>query len=207
MKLETIMCNLFNFSIATYYKRKREQTLAIKLIEESFSKEELSFYLNNQNVPYKIQFANKYFSELNDAFTNYLLQSPGLKALMFALLYKKEKHSFGENYFPTLNDVIFQKYEDKSINRYDLIDYFDNQPSEELLLYILENYRQDWKPYLASIENSKKWLVMYFEILELSIKKGCYDSIFKYVGNIDTKVYNYSAIPKAPVSLPLIRTA
>jgi len=200
MKLETIMCNLFNFSIATYYKRKREQTLAIKLIEESFSKEELSFYLNNQNVPYKIQFANKYFSELNDAFTNYLLQSPGLKALMFALLYKKEKHSFGENYFPTLNDVIFQKYEDKSINRYDLIDYFDNQPSEELLLYILENYRQDWKPYLASIENSKKWLVMYFEILELSIKKGCYDSIFKYVGNIDTKVYNYSAIPKAPIS-------
>jgi hypothetical protein len=41
---------------------------------------------------------------------------------------------------------------------------------------------------------------MYFEILELSIKKGCYDSIFKYVGNIDTKVYNYSAIPKAPIS-------
>lgn len=198
--MEKQIVELFQYTRNTYYVWKREKRPIIKLIENCFTENELDYFLETGEIPYKIQFANKYFSELNDAFTNYLLQSPGLKALMFALLYKKEKHSFGENYFPTLNDVIFQKYEDKSINRYDLIDYFDNQPSEELLLYILENYRQDWKPYLASIENSKKWLVMYFEILELSIKKGCYDSIFKYVGNIDTKVYNYSAIPKAPIS-------
>lgn len=41
MKLEEIMCKLFNFSIPTYYKRKREKNKAIHFLENNFSKEEL----------------------------------------------------------------------------------------------------------------------------------------------------------------------
>ena len=44
MKQETIMCQLFNFSIATYYKRKRENNLAIKLVEQYCSKKDLIEY-------------------------------------------------------------------------------------------------------------------------------------------------------------------
>lgn len=41
MKKETLMCQLFNFSVATYYKRKREDNSAIKFVEKYFSNEEI----------------------------------------------------------------------------------------------------------------------------------------------------------------------
>ena len=41
MKLEEIMCELFDFSTPTYYKRKREKNKAIHFLENNFSKEEL----------------------------------------------------------------------------------------------------------------------------------------------------------------------
>ncbi len=65
MKQETIMCKIFNFSIATYYKRKREKNHAIYLIEKYFSKEDLEEFIKEGQVKefnriIKIKDSNEY---------------------------------------------------------------------------------------------------------------------------------------------------
>lgn len=49
MKREDIFMKIFGFSRPTYYKWKREGSLAIKLIENNFTDEELIAFIENQN--------------------------------------------------------------------------------------------------------------------------------------------------------------
>ena len=50
MRHENVMCNFFNFSAPTYYKRKRELNPAISFIEKYFTKEELEEFLNTGKI-------------------------------------------------------------------------------------------------------------------------------------------------------------
>lgn len=67
MKQEDIMCKLFNFSIPTYYKRKREKNKAIILIEKYFQKEEILEFINTgkvrkfDNITYDFLLKNQLF--------------------------------------------------------------------------------------------------------------------------------------------------
>jgi len=70
MKQETIMCELFNFSIATYYKRKRELNSAIVLIEKYFTKEDLEEFLTTKEI-LKMEYLNHYEDVLNAQFITF----------------------------------------------------------------------------------------------------------------------------------------
>lgn len=50
MRHEELMCALFNFSAPTYYKRKKEGNLAIKLIEQYLSDCEIKEYLEHEYI-------------------------------------------------------------------------------------------------------------------------------------------------------------
>jgi hypothetical protein len=177
---------LFGFASPTYYRWKKEKRPIVELIENSFTEQELELFLQTNEIPYKIQFANKYFAKLNNEFTTYIIEDKGIKALMSALLLEKNVT------LNNLNSAIISQYEKKNINQIDLTMYFDNQPSEQLKLYIFENYNQDWKLYLNSVDQyGQGWIKIYFEIMQLSIEKNIYDKIFSNTNkNID-----YSAMP------------
>lgn len=59
MRHEEVMCNFFNFSAPTYYKRKREGNLAIKFIEEYFVKEDLEEFIKTGKMG-KLNYIKKY---------------------------------------------------------------------------------------------------------------------------------------------------
>ena len=50
MTKEDIICKIFNFSAPTYYKRRRQDNLAIKIIESFFSLQELKEYIKTEKV-------------------------------------------------------------------------------------------------------------------------------------------------------------
>ena len=55
---------LFNFSRPTYYKWKRDGVLALKLIEENFTDEELVTYIKSQDENSNIQYFQKNIKDL-----------------------------------------------------------------------------------------------------------------------------------------------
>lgn len=88
MKQETIMCQLFNFSIATYYKRKRENNLAIKLVELYFSKESLQEFLETKKIE-KFEKLDKYNLNLT-TFNSLCITLNKIASYNPTFLYQKE---------------------------------------------------------------------------------------------------------------------
>ncbi len=206
-----LICKILHIGKSTYYKYKKdnypiieflnsfdkqdlEELLItgkinkIELLKKCFSKEDLEFFLKTGEIPYKIQFANKYFLKLNDEFTEYILSNKGAKALMVTII---NDTNLNVNY---IYDSIIKQYDEKKINSTDLSAFIKNPISNELLLYILDNQKENWKPYLSSLEENNIWLFSYLEVLELSIKENCYEKIFhEYLGavpNITISFYN-----------------
>ena len=71
MRQEDMMCQLFNFSAPTYYKRKREGNLAIKFIEKYFNKEDIIEFIDTgkvsklENLPNLEKEVNRIIRKLN----------------------------------------------------------------------------------------------------------------------------------------------
>lgn len=75
MKKEEIYMKLFNFSRPTYYKWKRDGILAMKMIEENFTDEELISYIENQGKP-----TNQFFTKnLEDLLIEQAIYSAKMK--------------------------------------------------------------------------------------------------------------------------------
>jgi len=189
MTKSQIYSSLLEVSEKSYYRWKsKDHAILVNLLEQCFSDNELKHFLETKEVPYKIQFANKYFLELNDEFTEYILSNKGAKALMVTII--------NDNHLNVncIYDSIIKQYDEKKINSTDLSAFIKNPISNELLLYVLDNQKENWKPYLSSLEESNTWLFLYLEILELSIKENCYEKIFhEYLGavpNITISFYN-----------------
>lgn len=167
-----ILENLFLFTRQTWSKWKKEKRPIVELIEKSFTDEELKRFLETNEIPYKIQFANKYFSQLNNEFSIYLIKNKGLKALITTLI--NEENLSIKNF----TNAIINQYNTNKITDENLKDFIDNKPSEQLLLYILDNKKQNWLPYLSSLNYNRNWLASYFELIILSIKKNIFDIVF-----------------------------
>lgn len=71
MRHEEVMCSFFNFSAPTYYKRKREGTLAIKMIEKYFSKEELEEFIETGKIM-KMEGLNTLYQHNNNLRNTYI---------------------------------------------------------------------------------------------------------------------------------------
>ncbi|WP_419777789.1 hypothetical protein [Malaciobacter marinus] len=186
--MEKQIVELFQYTRNTYYVWKREKRPIIKLIENCFTENELDYFLETGEIPYKIQFANKYFSELNDEFTKYLIDNKGTKALMTTILNEKYTN------IAYLSDAIIKQYDENKISSTDLSEYMNNSISEQLLIYILDNKEVDFQLYFSTLKDYQDWLITYFDIIKLSIEKNVYNKIFS---NEHEKIY-HRAVPKPP---------
>lgn len=155
----------------TIFSWKQQNRPIIKLLEISFTKNELENFLETMQKPYKIEFADKYFVGLYQEFSKYIVFNKGVKALFTAIQ--------NEDVIDNIDEVILKQYKNSLLDNYDVIKYFDNKPNNELLLYIKENKKLNWNMYKDSINDSNHlWLILYFEILQLSIEKNIYDEVF-----------------------------
>ncbi len=188
MITNTLLSKLFEMTPQGIGKWKKENRPVIELIEKSFSKNELETFLETKEIPYKIKFANEFFSKLNEEFISYIMNNQGIKALMTAI--QNESNINEDN----LNELVIKQYDNKLISNTDLSDFIKTPPSKDLLLYILDNKKEEWKPFFTSLEEENKWLIDYFKILQLSIEKNIYDLIFS---NEYHKIY-FRALPKVP---------
>ncbi len=181
-----LICKILHIGKTTYYRYLKENYPIIKFLN-SFSKSELEDLLETGTI-YKINFANEFFSKLNDEFIGYVMNNQGIKALMTAI--QNESNINEDN----LNELVIKQYDNKLISNVDLSNFIKTPPSKDLLLYILDNKKEEWKPFFTSLEEESKWLIDYFKILQLSIEKNIYDLIFS---NEHHKIYT-RALPKVP---------
>lgn len=170
---------------------EKEKRPIIELIEKSFTDEELKQFLETSEIPYKIQFANKHFAKLNNEFTKYILNGSGIKALFSTLV------NDNDNNLKFFNKKVIQQYENNKLNSNDLLGYMNNPTSEQLLLYILDNSKKNFQPFLSSFLNHQKWFIIYFEIIKISIEKNLFSRIFPEINSCCT----LTAIPKLSSNL------
>lgn len=188
MITNTLLSKLFEMTPQGIGKWKKENRPVIELIEKSFSKNELETFLETKEIPYKIKFANEFFSKLNEEFISYIMNNQGIKALLTAI--QNESNINEDN----LNELVIKQYDNKLISNVDLSNFIKTPPSKDLLLYILDNKKEEWKPFFTSLNDENNWLIDYFTILKLSIEKNIYDLIFS---NEHHKIHT-RALPKAP---------
>lgn len=181
-----LICKILHIGKTTYYRYLKENYPIIKFLN-SFSKSELEDLLETGTI-YKINFANEFFTKLNNEFIIYIINNQGSKALMTTIF---NETNINEN---NLNELVIKQYDNRLISNTDLSEFIKDPLSKELLLYILDNKKEEWKPFFSSLEEESKWLMDYFEILQLSIEKNIYDLIFS---NEHHKIYT-RALPKAP---------
>ncbi|RXJ68653.1 hypothetical protein CRV08_07480 [Halarcobacter ebronensis] len=187
--MRKIVSRLCEINERSYYIWKNKtHTILIDLLEESFTEEELLVYLETKEIPYKIKFANDFFSKLNNEFITYITKNQGSKALLTTIF---NETNINDN---NLNELVIKQYDNKLISNTDLSEFITNPLSKDLLLYILDNKETEWKPFFSSLNEESKWLIDYFEILQLSIEKNIYDLIFS---NEYHKIY-FRALPKPP---------
>lgn len=165
-----LICELLGISEKSYYRWKEDRKIFL-LLEKCFSNSDLENFLETMQKPYKIEFADKYFIGLYQEFSKYIVFNKGVKALFTAIQ--------NEDAIDNIDEVILKQYKNSLLDNYDVIKYFDNKPNNEILLYIKENKKLNWNMYKDSINDSNHlWLILYFEILQLSIEKNIYDEVF-----------------------------
>lgn len=155
LKQETLMCKLFNFSTATYYKRKRENNLAIHFIERYFSKNDIYEYITtcslkrmetlkkielklNSNIPSILELFNElYFIRKNIADVIFVFESLIFTSqIRISTLIKHRQLEFSEHISETnLEDIveILENYIDEAKNR-ETIEYISGQNNFRLLV-------------------------------------------------------------------------
>ncbi len=173
----------------TIFSWKQQNRPIIKLLEVSFTKNELENFLETGEKPYKIEFADKYFVGLYEEFARYIVFNKGAKALFAAI----DKGASNKN----IEKIILQEYKESNLDDFDVVSYFNNKPSKELLLYVFENKKTNWDIFKNSVnEGGHGWLVLYVEILLIATKKNMYDKVFGQP-NKENKVEK-CLVPPAP---------
>jgi hypothetical protein len=184
-----LICKILHIGKTTYYRYLKENYPIIKFLN-SFSKSELEDLLETGTI-YKINFANEFFTKLNNEFITYIIKNEGSKALMTTIF---NETNINES---NLNELVIKQYDNRLISNTDLSEFIKDPLSKELLLYILDNKKEEWKPFLASLDDENNWLIDYFTILKLSIEKNIYDLIFS---NENHRIYT-RALPKVPTKI------
>lgn len=136
-----------------------------------FSENELNTFLINNEKPYKISYADNYFSSLYRSLMHYIVSNEGSKALFTTLFNNKDVNIYN------IENLILNEFTEKNLDNYDIIEYFNKKPDKKLLLYIFYNIDNKWLILEESLIEYK-WLIIYFEIFKLSIEKNIYDEIF-----------------------------
>lgn len=113
MKRETIMCKIFNFSLPTYYKKKRNNNLAVNIIAKYFSIDNLIEFEEKNKIA-KFELIQEYTYE-------------DLKKLLFK--HEVHDHHFYTNILFKLKDLIMRE---KAI-LYHSIKKFNPTNKDELL--------------------------------------------------------------------------
>lgn len=178
MKSDEVTSMILGCSVSGYYKWKKQNRPILKLLEMSFSKDELERFLETGEKPTKIEFADHYFYGLYDVFSHYIVENDGSKALFSAIL---------KNGTNDIDNTILELHKNDILDSNDVISYFNQKPDKQLTLYIKENYKANWSSFKLSVsERGHEWLMLYFEIFLLSIEKNIYDMVF---GRQDKKIY------------------
>lgn len=178
MKLDEVTSMILGCSVSGYYKWKKQNRPILKLLEMSFSKDELEKFLETKEKPTKIEFADHYFYGLYDAFSHYIVENDGSKALFSAIL-KNSTHD--------IDNTILELHKNDILDSNDVISFFHQKPDKQLMLYIEENHKTNWSSFKLSVsEHGHEWLILYFEIFLLSIGKNIYDIVF---GRQEKKIY------------------
>ncbi len=180
--------SLFGFASPTYYRWKKEKRPIVELIEKSFSEKELQLFLETGNIPHKIEWANRNIQSLYDSFSRYLVFNEGVKALLSAI--KNNNLNINE-----IDSYIVKEFQCGNIDEYDMIQYFNNKPSQDILMYLFENKNSNWTLYKETVmQNNNLWLAVYLDIVLISIEKGIYDVTFSNTN----KNNDYGIVPPPP---------
>lgn len=162
---------ILDISDKTYYNWKNQNRPIILLLELCFTENELNTFLLKNEKPYKISYADRYFSSLYHDLMHYIVSKNGAKALFTALFNNKNINN------SNIENIILKEFGNSHLDDYDIIQYFNNKPKIELLLYIFYNIDNNWLMLKESLAEYK-WLISYFEIFKLSIEKNIYDEVF-----------------------------
>lgn len=165
-----LICELLGISEKSYYRWKEERKI-FKLLEYCFSNSDLQKFLETGKKPYKINIIDNSFHSLYREFVEFIIFSEAAKALFVAI----------DQGVPILDKNILHLYENKKIDEYDLLIYFNNKPNENLLMYINENINNDWdifKQMNDDRDDRDEWMKIYLDIIFLATKKDIFDIIF-----------------------------
>lgn len=172
-----LICELLGISEKSYYRWKEERKI-FSLLEQCFSNGDLESFLISGKKPYKIEFADHYFHGLYEVLAHYIVKNNGSKAFFSAIL---------KNGVNDIDNTILELHKNNILDSNDVTSYFNQKPSNELILYIKENHKTNWSSFKLSVsERGHEWLFLYFEIFLLSIEKNISDMIF---GRQDKGIY------------------
>ena len=186
-----VFSKLLGCSVSGYFNWKKQKRSIVVFLEKCFSKEELETYVLTGEIPAKIEFANRMYvgMELKMA---YFLTNTVKNKLHLLILFT----------YGSLEDApkkALELYNKNLICGEELLYFIENHSNNlsfELSLYIKENLNQNWKIFERDIAHGgiNDWLPLYLEIIELSIKHGCFDKVF---GKFDT-AQEYKYVPNPP---------
>lgn len=166
--------NILDISDKTYYNWKNQNRPIILLLELCFTKNELNNFIKNSTKPYKIQLADKYFSRFTKELIKFIF-SKSAKALFTAAFKIKDEFHPNKN----MNDYVLEEYNEGNINSNDFLNYMNNIPNADLFFYIYENINNNWLFFKESLKlDNIEWMLVYFDILEISILQNRFDYVF-----------------------------
>jgi len=179
-KRDTLL-KLFGISTNTYYVWKRDSRPIVRLIEESFSEEELIVYLDNDLIPPKIDYANNVFMYMSHVYTHFFYDNKAFFDLFFSceeFIIEFRKSNNAKN---TLIQLIL-KYSKCSTHEFDvalLIEKIYDKEFDALIYYIRFNIENDFVLYYQQLtQDNNEWLIYHHKLRILASKKNIYFETF-----------------------------
>lgn len=170
------MAGIFSTAEGTFYKWKKEERPIVALLERYFSKEDLEEFLNTGKVSRyeKSKLMSDLFEEIDYRYAQRFIYGNwcALRPYYYLLA-----NASSESTVQTFKRGIFELYNQKLIDNYDVSRYFENiNFSETIEAYINANLANNWSIFMESdIESFYKTL---HKLLILAAKKNVYDEIF-----------------------------
>lgn len=170
------MAGVFSTAEGTFYKWKKEERPIVALLERYFSKEDLEEFLNTGKVSRyeKSKLMSDLFEEIDYRYAQQFIYGNwcALRPYYYLLANATPKSTV-----QTLRREIFELYQQKLLDGYDVSSYFENiNFSETIEAYINANLANNWSIFMESdIESFYKTLHM---LLIRAAKKNVYDEIF-----------------------------
>lgn len=176
MTFKQVMAGIFSTAEGTFYKWKKEERPIVALLERYFSKEDLEEFLNTGKVSRyeKSKLMSDLFEEIDYRYAQQFIYGNwcALRPYYYLLA-----NASSESTVQTFKREIFELYNQKLIDNYDVSRYFENiNFSETIEAYINANLANNWSIFMESdIESFYKTL---HKLLILAAKKNVYDEIF-----------------------------